>query len=48
MSENIAVAYNDVIVKDAKSIMKAQIITMDIVTKDININSNNNVKIVTN
>ena len=48
MSENIAVAYNDVIVKDAKSTMKAQIITMDIVTKDININSNNNVKILTN
>ena len=48
MSENIAVAYNDVIVKDAKSVMKAQIITMDIITKDININSNKNVKIITN
>ena len=48
ISENIAVAYNDVIVKDAKSIMKAQIITMDIITKDININSNKNVKIFTN
>ncbi len=48
MNENIAVAYNDVIVKDAKSIMKAQIITMDIVTKNININSNKNVEIFTN
>ena len=48
ISENIAVAYNDVIVKDEKSIMKAQIITMDIVTKDININSNKNIEILTN
>ena len=35
MSENIAVAYNNVIVKDGKSIMKAQVITLDIITKNL-------------
>ena len=48
ISENIAVAYVNVIVKDFNSIMKAQMITLDIITKDIEINSTDKVKIVTN
>ena len=48
MSDNIAVAYNNVVMRDDKSTMKAQIITLDILTKDININSSEKVKIVTN
>ena len=48
ISENIAVAYGNVIVKDFNSIMKAQMITLDIITKDIEINSTDKVKIVTN
>ena len=46
--ENIAIAYGNVIIKDDKSIMKAQIITLDIITKDININSEDKINIVTN
>ena len=48
ISENIALAYSNVVVKDDKSIMKAQIITLDIITKDININSGDKINIVTN
>ena len=46
--ENIAIAYGNVIIKDDKSIMKAQIITLDIIKKDININSEDKINIVTN
>ena len=48
ISENIAVAYSNVTVKDEKSVMKAQVLTLDTVTKDININSENKIKIYTN
>ena len=48
ISENIAIAYDNVIVKDEGSIMKAQNITMNILTKDISINSENKIKILTN
>ena len=37
METNIAIAYNDVVVTDPKSIMTAGIITFDLKTKDINI-----------
>ncbi len=47
MSDNMAVAYDNVVMKDDKSTMKAQIITLDILTKDININSSKKIKIVT-
>ena len=47
-SENIAVAYGNVILKDKKSIMKAQIITLDITTKNININSEDKIRIIKN
>ena len=48
LSENIAVAYNNVIVKDDISVMKAQNVTLDIITKDININSKEKIKIFKN
>ena len=48
MSENVAVAYNNVIIEDDDSIMKAQKITMNIITKDISINSNDKIKVLTN
>ena len=48
LSENIAVAYNNVIVKDDISVMKAQNIILNIITKDININSEEKVKIFKN
>ena len=38
MSTNKAIAYNDVIITDPKSIMKAGIVEFDLKTKDININ----------
>ena len=47
ISENIAKAYGNVIVKDNKSVMKTQLITMDIITKEITINSNERVKVIT-
>ena len=48
ISENTAIAYSNVIIRDDKSIMKAQIITLDIITKDININSDDKINIITN
>ena len=47
LSDNIAVAYNNVIVKDKKSIMKAQMITLDTISKIITINSQDKIKIFT-
>ena len=38
MDTNIAIAYNNVVVTDPKSIMKAGKITLDIETKEIDIN----------
>lgn len=48
MTENIAVGYDNVIVKDGNSIMKAQNITLNIITKDISINSKDKIKIISN
>ncbi len=48
INENYAIAYNNVVVEDKKSVMKAQIVTLNLVTKDININSKDKVKILTN
>ena len=45
ITENIAIAYSNVEVKDEKSVMQAQVITMDIITKDIEINSEDKIKI---
>lgn len=48
VSENIAVAFGNVIVKDDRSTMKAQMITLDTLTKNIEVNANNKIKIITN
>ena len=48
IEDNIAVAYDNVIVKDNKSIMRAETITLDLITKDIEINSKEKVKIIKN
>lgn len=48
ISDNIAVAYTNVIIKDDKSKMTAQMITLDTVTKDININAKEKIKINSN
>ena len=48
MTENIAIAYNNVNIKDEISLMKAQIVIMDIITKDIEINSQKKIEIFTN
>ena len=51
METNLAIAYNNVVVTDPKSIIKAGKITLDIETKDINIypdNEKSKVKVVTN
>ena len=48
IKDNIAVAYSNVIITDEDSYMKAQMITLNILTKDININSHEKIKIVTN
>ncbi len=48
ISKNIAVAYNNVIINDNNSILKADNITMDILTKDIKINSSKKIKVLSN
>ena len=47
INDNIAVAYNNVIIKDYKSLMKAEKVTMNILTKDINIESKEKIEINT-
>lgn len=47
-NDNIAIAYGNVIIKDSNSYMKAENVVLDIITKDININSTNRIKIITN
>ena len=51
MSTNKAIAYNDVIITDPKSTMKAGIVEFDLKTKDININPesiNNKIEVISN
>ena len=48
INENIAIAYNNVIMIDQNSKMRAENVVMDIVTKDININSKNKVEVSIN
>ena len=45
---NYAIAYNDVEIKDDNSVMKAQVVRLNILTKDIEINSQDKIKIITN
>ena len=48
INKNYAIAYNNVEIKDDKSVMKAQIVKLNILTKDIEINSQDKIKIITN
>ena len=51
METNMAIAYNDVVITDAKSIMKAGIVEFDLKTKNININpetSNSQIEVIAN
>ena len=48
ISDNIAVGYNNVTVEDNNSLMKANKITMNMLTKDISINSDDKIEITTN
>ncbi len=45
INENTALAYNNVIIKSENSLIKAQTISLDLITKDIKINSKNKIKI---
>ena len=51
METNIAIAYNDVIITDPKSTMKAGLVEFDLKTKNININpetASTEIKVITN
>ena len=48
ITDNIAVGYNNVTVEDNNSLMKAKKITMNMITKDISINSDDKIEITTN
>ena len=48
VSENLAVAYENVIFKNSGSIMKAKNIIVNISTKDIKINSNDKIEVFKN
>ena len=48
MKENIVIAYGNVKVNSDKGKMKAEKITLDIITKDIKINSENKINVITN
>ena len=47
INDNIAVAYNNVMIRDNKSLMKAEKVTMNILTKDVNIESKEKIEINT-
>ena len=47
INDNIAVAYNNVIIKDNNSLMKAEKVTMNILTKDILIESKKKIEVNT-
>ena len=48
ISDNIAIAYNNVTLQNKNSLMKAEKITMNILTKDISINSNEEIEVTKN
>ena len=48
ISDNIAIAYNNVTVQNRNSLMRAEKITMNILTKDISINSDEEIEITKN
>ena len=48
ISQNIAVGYDNVILEEGNSTMKAKKITMNLLTKDISINSNDKIELKIN
>ncbi len=48
INENIAIAYNNVVIKDNKSMIKADNVQINLITKDINLNSENITKLIKN
>ena len=48
ISDNLAIAYDNVLIIDGNSKIKANNVTMNIITKDIRINSENNITILKN
>ena len=48
ISDNIAIAYNNVTIQSKDSLMKAEKITLNILTKDISINSDEKIEITKN
>tara|TARA_B100000282_G_C31724425_1_gene487686 strand:- start:799 stop:1503 length:705 start_codon:yes stop_codon:yes gene_type:complete len=48
VSENLAVAYENVIFKNSGTIMKAKTIIVNIITKDVKINSNDKIEVFKN
>ena len=48
IDDDIAIAYNNVLIKSEDRYMKAEMISFNIVSKEININSDNKVTIETN
>ena len=47
INKNYAIAYNNVEINDEKSVMKAQVVKLNTLTKDIEINSQDKIKIIT-
>ena len=48
MTKNIAIAYNNVVIKDKKSMIKADNVQINLITKDINLNSENIIQLIKN
>ncbi len=48
ITKNIAIAYNNVVIKDKKSMIKADNVQINLTTKDINLNSENIIQLIKN
>tara|TARA_B100001939_G_C16906947_1_gene602822 strand:- start:498 stop:1256 length:759 start_codon:yes stop_codon:yes gene_type:complete len=48
ITKNIAIAYNNVVIKDKKSMIKADNVQINLITKDINLNSENIIQLIKN
>lgn len=48
ITKNIAIAYNNVVIKDKNSMIKADNVKINLITKDINLNSENIIQLIKN
>ena len=48
ITKNIAIAYNNVVIKDKNSMIKADNVQINLITKDINLNSENIIQLIKN